>query len=447
MRKTWLTIGWITIVLSVSLVWAQALSFTRVPGDFEAAAGAFDVVVADLNNDGNLDTAVAANFAEDVVSVLLGNGDGTLDANVDYEVGLGPVSIKAAFINSDAFLDLITADESGDTVSVLLNDGDGTFGEAVITETGVSPEDLAVGDFDDDDITDVATADNIDDTVTVQFGVGDGTFRDSQTIVVGSEPLGIAAADLDEDDDLDLVVVNSTGGFEESGTLMVLEGLGGGVFDPLPEINSASFVFPVAIEVGDLNKDGHADVVVVNDEGDNISALLGNGNLTFRGANSAAVNSFPEALALADLSGDGILDVATTSVFDDNVAVLTGVGDGTFTAAELFDVGVGPHGVDTGNLNNSGGIDIATANQDDSTVSVLLNNGAPGPTPTPGTGCVGDCDGNGSVTVDEIVTMVNIALGLADVSSCEAGDPSGDGNVTVDEILTAVNNALNGCGQ
>jgi hypothetical protein len=59
--------------------------------------------------------------------------------------------------------------------------------------------------------------------------------------------------------------------------------------------------------------------------------------------------------------------------------------------------------------------------------------------------CVGDCNGDGSVTVDEIVTMVNIALGLSEVSSCAAADPGGDGMVTVDEILTAVNNALNGC--
>jgi hypothetical protein len=61
--------------------------------------------------------------------------------------------------------------------------------------------------------------------------------------------------------------------------------------------------------------------------------------------------------------------------------------------------------------------------------------------------CVGDCNGNGQVTVDEILTMVNIALGNADVSACGAGDANEDGQITVDEILTAVNNALNGCVQ
>jgi hypothetical protein len=60
--------------------------------------------------------------------------------------------------------------------------------------------------------------------------------------------------------------------------------------------------------------------------------------------------------------------------------------------------------------------------------------------------CVGDCGNNGEVTVADIVTMVNIALGNLNVSACQAGDANGDNQITVDEILTAVNNALNGCG-
>lgn len=59
--------------------------------------------------------------------------------------------------------------------------------------------------------------------------------------------------------------------------------------------------------------------------------------------------------------------------------------------------------------------------------------------------CLGDCDGSDDVTVDEIITMVNIGLGSQSVSMCFAGDANTDGEVTVDEIVAAVNNALNGC--
>jgi len=49
------------------------------------------------------------------------------------------------------------------------------------------------------------------------------------------------------------------------------------------------------------------------------------------------------------------------------------------------------------------------------------------------------------VTVDEILTLVNIALGNASPLDCPAGDTDHDGRITVDEILTAVYNALHGC--
>jgi streptogramin lyase len=57
--------------------------------------------------------------------------------------------------------------------------------------------------------------------------------------------------------------------------------------------------------------------------------------------------------------------------------------------------------------------------------------------------CLGDCDGNQSVGVDEVLTMVNMALGSADGSACPNG--IAETPVTIGDILTAVNNALNGC--
>ncbi len=63
-------------------------------------------------------------------------------------------------------------------------------------------------------------------------------------------------------------------------------------------------------------------------------------------------------------------------------------------------------------------------------------------TPVP---CVGNCNGDAQVTVNELITMVNIALGTAPLSTCPVGDANGDKDITVNEIIAAVNNALNGC--
>lgn len=69
------------------------------------------------------------------------------------------------------------------------------------------------------------------------------------------------------------------------------------------------------------------------------------------------------------------------------------------------------------------------------------------PASKPVAACVGDCSGDGVVTVDEIITGVSIALGAVAVDQCTPIDADGDRRVTVDEIITAVTAALTGCPQ
>jgi cysteine-rich repeat protein len=59
--------------------------------------------------------------------------------------------------------------------------------------------------------------------------------------------------------------------------------------------------------------------------------------------------------------------------------------------------------------------------------------------------CGGDCNENGQVTVNELVTAVNIALGTSPVADCPAADGDSSGSVEINELVTAVNHALSGC--
>jgi ELWxxDGT repeat protein len=59
--------------------------------------------------------------------------------------------------------------------------------------------------------------------------------------------------------------------------------------------------------------------------------------------------------------------------------------------------------------------------------------------------CLGDCDGDGTVTVDELLRGVNLALGSSPLSACPAFDLDGGGTVTIDELTAGVGSALNGC--
>jgi cysteine-rich repeat protein len=68
-------------------------------------------------------------------------------------------------------------------------------------------------------------------------------------------------------------------------------------------------------------------------------------------------------------------------------------------------------------------------------------------TPTePSAACAGDCDGDGSVAINELITGVGIALDSQGLGVCPSFDPSGNGEVEINELIASVNAALNGCG-
>ena len=79
------------------------------------------------------------------------------------------------------------------------------------------------------------------------------------------------------------------------------------------------------------------------------------------------------------------------------------------------------------------------------TVDFTMGGATPTPTPTPPPGtCVGDCGGDGQVTINDLILGVNIALGLLPVSDCPAFANMQD-MVTIAQLIQGVNNALNGC--
>lgn len=59
--------------------------------------------------------------------------------------------------------------------------------------------------------------------------------------------------------------------------------------------------------------------------------------------------------------------------------------------------------------------------------------------------CVGDCDGNGAVSVSELIRGVNIALSKAPTTVCVVLDRNNSNTVTIDELVAGVANALHGC--
>ncbi len=67
-------------------------------------------------------------------------------------------------------------------------------------------------------------------------------------------------------------------------------------------------------------------------------------------------------------------------------------------------------------------------------------------TPLPGTDrCIGACTDGVTVSVNDLLTVIEIAAGRTALAACPVADADGDDQVSLDEVLQAVNNALDGC--
>ena len=114
-----------------------------------------------------MDLAIAS--ADNVISVLLGNGDGTFKARVDYPAAEGPVALRTADFNGDGVLDMVVSNSVSDTVSLFLGNGDGTFKPRVDYPgiTGGGPGNSESGDFNGDGSLDLAFTYVFGDAVSI----------------------------------------------------------------------------------------------------------------------------------------------------------------------------------------------------------------------------------------------------------------------------------------
>ncbi|MDO7884907.1 FG-GAP-like repeat-containing protein [Hymenobacter cheonanensis] len=189
-------------------------SFRTVrPYSTGAGGHPYQITVADVNGDGRPDL-LAANANTNSIGVLLNLGFNTFSAATSFSTGAGsaPTDIVVADVNGDGQPDLLTANNFGAAVGVLLGTGTGTFGPVVPygTGTGSAPFKLAVADVNGDGRPDLLADNRGSDAAGVLLGNGDGTFGPVTQLSVGagSHPQDIVAADVNADGKLDLLTAD-----------------------------------------------------------------------------------------------------------------------------------------------------------------------------------------------------------------------------------------------
>jgi len=290
---------------------------------------AIGVAIGDVNGDGAPDVVVINNTSPTSMSVMLGNGDGTFQASVDYPLlpsGFGALyapnqnAVTVADVSGDGKPDVVVAINNGSggksVITVLLNNGDGSFGSPTVYNSGglFGTTGVIVADVNGDGRPDLIDV-NLCSTPT---GKPNGTSNPC----IGSDAS------------------------EQPGTVGVLLGNGDGTFQAAVVYFSGGYMAPAGVAISqsltavDLNHDGALDLVVSNQCCANYAmatVLIGNGDGTFQTPTNYSAGTVADAtwITAADVDGDGNPDAIVLSATDPfgnrtpTVSVMLGNGDGT----------------------------------------------------------------------------------------------------------------------
>ena len=336
--------------------------------------GAFnEITLGDFNADGKLDLAASS---VNGVWVMMGDGTGSFGPGVRYQTaGSFLVGIKMADFNGDGKTDLVTARPSADEVAVLLNDGNGQFSTVRQFATSHRPIELLAGDFNGDGKADVITAtSNVDPPNNISVLLGDGAGNLAPPIDTTSTDAidFLSSGDFNGDGKPDLIKAGSRG------PLGILLGDGTGHFGAPRDFNLAGFNDQLDAVAGDFNEDGKLDVVT-----NYITIAFGDGAGGLLAARSFRAGNDPASIAAGDFNEDGRRDLLVANTFsnNNNVSLLVQDGTGSYAPAISLAVGFQPRFVAAADFNGDHHLDFVTANSGATgstpgTVSIRLGDGA-----------------------------------------------------------------------
>lgn len=312
-----------------------------------------EIVVFDSDSDGDQDVVLLDSSSDSFY--VYKNTNGELDL-VDIAGVLGSLvrGLNQGDVDGDGDSDLVLLAEGGDSVLTYLNDGSGsfTFG-TLFAASGGSPRSSALDDIDSDGHLDLVIGNSFEEA-RIFWGDGDGSFSNPQMIRMGRGVVAIGLADIDGDGDLDMGAASNS-----DYRITIMRNRGDRIFEQRDDLVSG--VQPRSVAVGDLNNDGHDDIVVANAAGRSCGVFLGSGAGGFLPMVNYETTHAVRSVKLADVDGDGDLDIGAVLSSAGFIAFFND-GHGTFPVQSPLSPSVSAVGFSFVDADGDGDQDIGIVN-------------------------------------------------------------------------------------
>jgi hypothetical protein len=298
--------------------------------------------------------------------------------NVALPATVAATGSQTVDLDSDGDFDLIVVNDVNGEIIAFLNDGVGNFAPPIQLAIAVRPQAIEVGDLNGDDAPDMVVvgvgrqgnqSPNAN-ALVVLMNNGSGAFAPPRFVRAGDGPIAIAVGDLNRDGTADVAVANF-----RSSTISIFHS------DQAGNLNLAGTLpvatEPVALALGDLDGDNDLDLAAASFQADLVTTWLNRGNGSFEAGTELAAGDGPAAIELSDLDGDSRADLIVSSHFSNDVSVYFRA-QNSFGNPILLDLPVNarPKAVATVDVNGDGRADLVTANSGINSVSVLFYDGA-----------------------------------------------------------------------